>query len=301
MAVGYLVSFLSLLIMSASVVLNKFGLSYVHPTTAALLGMLFVALISAVYEIATKGSPRFTNPFGLIAIGVTNTIGVLLYYLSLQLLDPTTFSFIGRFSVVFGILLAPLVLRERVRLGQMPFILLAVGGTFLFVGGGAEVSFSGLILAFGFPFFFALAGALVKLFATDVTPNQIVLANSVIAIPVLLAYGLIMGEGLWLVAKIDGIYLVLAGALFSGFVGLILFYKGLRHISYIEANLIRSLGPLAVAAMSIPFFPPKLSMTNALGGLLLLLSLVGLVFEAARSSLPLRKQSASAMPQLRNR
>ena len=82
-----------------------------------------------------------------------------------------------------------------------------------------------------------------------------------------------------------GIGAVAVSAFCSGFLGLLLFYRGLKFISFRDANLIRALNPVFVLVYSLPFFRIQMTPAFILGGGLIILSIVWM-------PLPVKKRPA---------
>ncbi|HIW90014.1 MAG TPA: EamA family transporter, partial [Candidatus Ligilactobacillus excrementipullorum] len=75
---------------------------------------------------------------------------------------------------------------------------------------------------------------------------------------------------------VGGILPIFGSAFFSGFFGLVLFYEGLKYISFRDANLIRSLNPVFVFIFSIFFFTVPITPSFIAGAVLIVASIVWL-------------------------
>ncbi|WP_256326279.1 EamA family transporter [Staphylococcus sp. HMSC036D05] len=71
-----------------------------------------------------------------------------------------------------------------------------------------------------------------------------------------------------------GLFSILLSALCSGVIGLLLFYEGLKYISFREANIIRTLNPIFVFIFSFPFFPLPLTPKFITGAILIIISII---------------------------
>ena len=70
-----------------------------------------------------------------------------------------------------------------------------------------------------------------------------------------------------------GLFSILLSALCSGVIGLLLFYEGLKYISFREANIIRTLNPIFVFIFSFRF-PLPLTPKFITGAILIIISII---------------------------
>jgi len=70
--------------------------------------------------------------------------------------------------------------------------------------------------------------------------------------------------------------MLLFSAAMCFFISIISFFKGLKFLSFGEANALRSLSPIVLSIISFPFFPEKLSSLNIIGFLIIIFSLFNL-------------------------
>lgn len=272
---GVLFSILSVLIMSLTPLLNKFSLDYYDPIFAALLNSLFAAFFCFLYSFVIKERIKIVKSKMLWLIGITNSIGLLCLFISLSLLSPITVGFIGRFYTIFAILLAVIMLKEKLKHIDKILILLAILGTFLFVEKGASLdNYLGILAALLYTLFFALTNTLVKKTIEGVSSNTILFYNNIISVIFLFIFMIIAGNFSSLSFHAEGIVFILIGAFFSGFLGLILFYESIKLIDFSLANLIRAAGPIVIAFYSYWFFPIDFTVSNVLGAFLIISSII---------------------------
>ncbi|KYG31949.1 DMT family transporter [Alkalihalobacillus trypoxylicola] len=265
----------SVMIMSLTPLLNKFSLDYFHPLYAALLNCLFAGLFCFIYALIKKEKVIWIMNKKIWMIGLTNAVGLVCLFISLDYLSPVTVGFLGRFYTIFAIILAVLILKEKLKRLDMILILIAILGTFLFVEKGATMdSYLGIAVAIFYTFFFALTNTLVKISLKEVSANMLLFYNNMISILFIFLFMSVTGNLSYISFNVNGMLFIFIGALLSGFLGLILFYEALRYIHFSLANLIRATGPILVAIYSYWFFPVELTFLNILGAVLLLCSIV---------------------------
>jgi drug/metabolite transporter (DMT)-like permease len=272
---GILLNVVSVLIMSLSPLINKFSLGFFSPVQAALYSSIFAALFCYLYAIVNKKNIRLIKNKFIWLVGFTNAVGIILLFISLDLLSPITVGFIGRFYIVFAIMLSALILKEKFNNRDKLLICLAIVGTFLFVEKDTTgMSLIGALIALGYTFLFALTNTLVKKTIHSSDSNSILFYNNIISTIFILGFILISGQISQFSFNFNGILLIIMSSFLSGFLGLLLFYEGLKYIDFSVANLIRTCGPIFVAFYSWWFFPIELTITNILGAILLLSSVI---------------------------
>ncbi|WP_088033896.1 DMT family transporter [Evansella clarkii] len=272
---GVILNILSLLIMSLSPLINKFSLGYFEPMTAALFNSIFASIFCFLYGLVIKEKIEFIKDKYIWLIGFTNAVGLICLFLSLSFLSPVTVGFLGRFYIIFAIILAVVMLKEKFMKVDVALIVTAVIGTFLFVEKGSELnSYLGIAFALLYTFLFALTNTLVKKKVSSYSSNSILFYNNALSSVFIAVFILIFGGFQTTSFHLEGMFLLFLSAFFSGFLGLLLFYEGLKHIRFSTANLIRSTGPLVVAFYSWWFFPIELTIQNIIGAILLLGSVI---------------------------
>lgn len=276
MGKGISLNIISVLIMSLAPIINKFALGHVNPVQAALLSSIFALVFCYLYARIIGESITIIKNKYIWLIGLFNALGVICLYSSLNMLSPISVGFIGRFYIVFALLLSVVMLKEKFGRREFYLIILAIVGTFLFVEKDSNYSsLLGIGLALCYTFFFALTNTLVKITIKNVSSNTVLFYNNGISIIFIFVFAMISGESLSISnINYQGITLILLSAFLSGFLGLLLFYEGLRHIDFSLANLIRSLGPIIVAIYSWPFFPIDINVYNITGATFLLISVI---------------------------
>ncbi len=281
---GILLNVVSMAIMNLAPLLNKFALNHIGIILAALFNTLFVVLFSylAMQYRGKRVSFKKTNKI-LWWIGLCDAVGVMSLYTSLDLITPVMVGFLGRLYTVFAIILSLIFLKERISKGQAVLVGIAIVGLFMFVN--KELDFSsvlGIVAAITYTFFFAVSNLLAKIATATEETYEIIFSNKLISLGFVFAYGIVTGKLTLAGADMTGIGLVFLTSLLCNFIGLRLFYEGLRYVESNLLNLIRSAGPLLVVAYSWYFFPEPLSWINVIGAVLLLGSIVLLTQQSGR-------------------
>ena len=282
--VGLLLNLMSVAVMAVTPVMNKWSMNTLSPLAASFYNELVSLALTFITIGATHTKLVWVKSPVIWVLGLTNCLGIVLQYLSLFFLDPVSVGLIGRFYIVFAILLSVFLLHERFDRREIVPIGLCIAGTALVSDfSGRMTDMLGLICAFGYTFSFALTNTLAKKALARVDEKILLLYNQATAVIIL---GIVAaGSGKLAFSPNMGIGAVAVSAFCSGFLGLLLFYRGLKFISFRDANLIRALNPVFVLVYSLPFFRIQMTPAFILGGGLIILSIVWM-------SLPVKKRPA---------
>lgn len=271
---GYLFNIISVAIMSLTPILNKLSLTDLSPIQASFFNALFSTLILLITVLLDKSKIKIYHNKFIWLLGITNTIGILLQYVSLSLLDPVSVGLLGRFYIIFALFLSVLFLNETLCKNDILPIIFAVIGSFLITHFSSDFnSILGVIVTLSYTFFFALTNMLAKKTVKDIDSKTILLYNQATS-TLLLGIILIVTNHLHTIHISIGLFSILLSALCSGVIGLLLFYEGLKYISFREANIIRTLNPIFVFIFSFPFFPLPLTPKFITGAILIIISII---------------------------
>lgn len=149
--VGLLLNLMSVAVMAVTPVMNKWSMNTLSPLAAS----FYNALVSLVLTFITIGATHtkliWVKSPVIWVLGLTNCLGIVLQYLSLFFLDPVSVGLIGRFYIVFAILLSVFLLHERFDRREIVPIGLCIAGTALVSDfSGRMTDMLGLVCAFGY-------------------------------------------------------------------------------------------------------------------------------------------------------
>lgn len=272
---GYIYSLLSVLIMSITPILNKLVVGNYSP----LVTVFYFSLASTIFTgIGLTKNSSFTVNHRIIEISIINTSGVIAQFFSLSLLSAATFAFIGRFYIIFAVLLASFILKERLRKNDIWAIVISVMGS-LFVSGSNPNfnNFIGILLALLYTFLFALASNLTKQQLNHTKQNVINFYNQLTA-TILTGLLSFITEQSFYIGYLDLGFIMLS-ALASGVIGMAFYYKGMAVLNMAKVGIVRSLSPVVILFYSVLIFHTKINTQLIVGGLLILVSIVVMNFQ----------------------
>jgi DME family drug/metabolite transporter len=182
-------------------------------------------------------------------------------------------------------LLSSVFLRERVTPLVYAVMAVAVVGATLLVGGSAQAAgpaalLIGAGLALGAGFFYSLVALEARVLAPRYPPVQPLALALTFGAVLLLPFALF--NGLDVNYPPTGWLLLLYLGLVPTGIGYIFFLRGMRHTPATVASILVLLEPLISAALAVTFLGERLSPTGALGGALLLGSILFLYLSQSR-------------------
>ncbi|QXE01999.1 DMT family transporter [Terribacillus sp. DMT04] len=274
---GHVLNFISILMMAIGPLLAKFGVLEISPAKAAIINVLVIIAASYLFGLMQRKKVTFYKDKAMIVLGVLNSLGVILMYISTNLLSPVEIGFIGRFYTVFAILLSLLLLKERLSKNETIFILFAMVGIFLFIDTGNVygASLIGSVCALLQTFCFALSNVFIKrATAADKDSNSILFTNNCIALIFVTIYAISTGQLFEGGYPVSGIGLIALSSLLTGFVGTLFLYEALKYLRFSIANTVRAFSPILLAAISFPFFPVEITWQKVTGAVIVLFSIL---------------------------
>lgn len=287
---GAIIHLASVAFMSSSLVLNKFALERIGPYEAVVINSLFALIftigINQKFRPAAEDKKSANNWRLLIPMGLANGIGLVLLFYSLNEIGPISVGFIGRFYIVFAIVISILFLKERY--GRLEYLLmgLVVAGTFLFSWNDEKSELLGATAAILFTLLFAISNTLAQKARQTSSAKFVLLTNNVAAFAFALVYFFVIQSG-HLSFDLKAYSYAIISALLGSTIGLLLYYYGLIYLSFSKANIIRSLQPLFVAALAFPFFPKSFTAIQWFSALVIFLSVIGLsIIKTSRNPSP---------------
>lgn len=120
---GVELNLVSLVFSAMAKVLNKFSLISLSPVFGALMTSVFAgAFVVLLMQLQHKQARVLRDPW-VIALGVTNGIGVIMQFVALSLISPVTVTLIAQIYLIYVFILAYLCLHEH--LGRWDYLAIA--------------------------------------------------------------------------------------------------------------------------------------------------------------------------------
>ncbi len=252
------------------------NMSFTSAQIAMARGMIG-AMFIFVYMIASK---RSLVPIGrrqwLILIVLGGMIGVnwVLLFQAYHYLSIATSTVIYYTAPIMMVVFGVMLLKERVTLLQVVFVLIALVGLVLVVDGQAEVNevaLIGIVYAFGAAILYALVITGNKL-VPNVDPFVKTLIQLLGSTVILLPYVIMIEPFVWVrVGSMDWILLIILGIIHTG-LAYTTYFNVVTRIKSQSVAIISYIDPLSAIVMASIFLQEMLGVIQIIGAVLILAS-----------------------------
>lgn len=278
MAIGYILGVLSVAFSSLYHLLLKFGLNNINAFQAAFLETICTLIFCFIYQRIRTKSFRFQFNSTILLCGIINALGLIAFCVGLKLLSPVTVGLLGRTSIMFSILLSFIILKEVTSVPEVILILLGFIGCYMFIYRDAKYDSSvGILVTLAYAFFFAVTNIITKMKLSTVPSNDLLLSSRLVTFIMLSFYAVFADSDHFFSIAPKNLGFVALASFLGIFVGFNLYYAGLKYCRLSVFTMIRSTGPLFVAAYSWPFFPVTMTLAKWIGAAALFFSVLALV------------------------
>jgi len=276
--------------LSCNYVTAKYGLGGFNPETLAVTWMgaatvyafIWAAMNGEVRQLALRGKALRW----MLLLGVTNAACQLTMWKSLNQLDPTFASFLGRFAPLMAILMGAVLLKETIRRLEWAAVALMIGGGAWSSGATFHAEWFGIILALTSAFFSAAQWPIAKHGGLGVPGSVMNFYRVAIAAIAVTVWALAAG-------KIDisratpmhwGVTLV--GSLIGPFLSYLLMFRSYEYWPMSRSAIVWTLQPLIVLPLAAVVFGTVPTGSKLIGGFVTLAGAFWLAVLHRQSQLP---------------
>jgi O-acetylserine/cysteine efflux transporter len=253
------------------------------PPAAGAFYMMAVAAVEilALLRFRVQLAPLQRHPWFFLAIGLLVGVNTNMGFVSVRYVDPGTASLLSRTSILFGVALGLMWLRERLTRVEL-------GGAALAVVGVAVISFQpgdymrlGALIVIAATFLYALHSAVVKRYGGDIPFGEFLFYRVASVATVLLVLAAGQGALVW-PSAVGWAWLLLAATV-NVVISRGLYYLALRRMDMSVLTIILTLAPVVTWLWSMALFGGRPSVAEIAGGLATLAGV--LVVTASRAGL----------------
>ncbi|UCD16502.1 MAG: DMT family transporter [Candidatus Zixiibacteriota bacterium] len=259
-------------------ILLKLGLVDISTELFNFYFFVFAFLISLTMLFSRRSRKDIIHTrawvFGLIALlSVLFSLGIYTFFWALRLIEPATVSFLSRFEVIITIVLAYVVLKERLHSAEILGGVIAVAGVLVLKFKTTLIISEAATLMILSSFFFGTAEILVKKFIHQLGIVRFVFYRNLFAIGLFYLLLRMQGQQMYL-PPMKTLILAAAAALMLPILGRATFMKALKHINISRAALITQAIPLFTAFFALVVLRSLPTLIEWFGGGLIIAGVV---------------------------
>lgn len=255
---GIILTLFTAIISGFSIFINQFGVKVVNSDIFAGLKNITVAFLLLAVILLFREWRNFKNlsKKNWLTLAIIGLVGgsapFLMFFKGLTLSTAPEAAYIHKFLFVFIILLAPFILKEKLKWHYLlGFVFLIIGSALLFKVNGGFTWNQGNLLILGATFLWAIENIIAKKAIANISPRLVAwgrMSFGSLFILIYLAFTHQIGSIFHLnISQISWVYL--SSLLLLGYV--LTWYSGLKYIPLSYAAAILSLGALITALLEI--------------------------------------------------
>lgn len=242
------------------------------PPSVSVLFMLSIATLEVgIFAIITKRlnwSEVRSNLWLFVSLGLLISTSTTINYEAVKFIDPGIASVLSQTGTVWAVLFGLVWLKETLKPGQILGALLAVVGIFLVNFQAGDYVQIGSLLVLVSSALYALHAALAKKFSQELDLTNFFFARLAFSTASILLFSSLNGTLALPQAKAWP-FIILAGT-FDVAISRALYYIALRRLKLTVHTIILTLSPVIAVLLSAALFGSKLTLQQAIGGLIVL-------------------------------
>ncbi|RKX30383.1 MAG: hypothetical protein DRP46_05575 [Candidatus Zixiibacteriota bacterium] len=206
---------------------------------------------------------------GLIFIlAIIFSFALYLLMLSLKLIEPATVSFLSRFEVIITVVLAYIILREKLKFIELVGGIIALGGIFILkYKTNLTISYAATLMILS-SFLFSAAEIIIKKNIHRLGTGQFLFFRNLFNIGIMFVILFVQGQSLH-VPPAETMWLILAAAILLPVLGRATYMEALKRINVSRAALVTQATPLFTALFAFMILTTYPTLTEWLGGALI--------------------------------
>lgn len=264
----------------------------VAPSTVVFFEHLILVLCLSPWlfgALRVWASSSARTKVGLVVIGAgSSALATTLFTAAFRVGDPITPVALQKLQPLIAMLLAAVILLERVRPVFWLFALPALAGAWLLAFpepfGVTLSSASAALFAVGAATLWAAGTVLGRLVGAELSPTHVTTLRFFFGLVAMVVIVALRGESYTM--PMEGVPYVIALALVPGLLALSLYYRGLRHTPASRATFAELAFPLTAAVVGVLLLDRNLVWNQWLGFVVLLVMVTALVLHENRSRRP---------------
>ena len=261
-------------ITAVNVVISKLAVPY---ATAALFLFGTCALAALVFRIYFGNSGEWQNLFRkdvwpkALMMGTFGTaLPMTLFMIALKYTTPVNASIANQVEMIYSLILAAILLKERPTLKQIGgSILILMGVVLIMVEGGTSLQLKGDLIVVGYVWMYQISHIFAKKLPADLKPQTIAAARAFYALPALgilvLCWPLLDGPVFFTANSITLWWVLVVSAIANYFLGNTFWYQAIRNMDLSKATAIILSYPVMTYILSVAFGQDKITWVKITG------------------------------------
>ena len=262
---------------SINVVISKLAVPY---ATSALFLFLTCAFAALCFRIYFGKSGEWNNLFRkdvwpkALGMGTFGTaLPMTMFMIALKYTTPVNASIANQVEMIYSLVLAAILLKERPTLKQIGgSILILLGVVLIMIEGGTSIQMKGDLLVVGYVWMYQVSHIFAKKLPQDLAPQTIAAARAFYALPALgllvLCWPLLDGPIVLDVQAAPLWIILVISAIVNYFLGNSYWYKAIRNMDLSKATAIILSYPVGTYILSIAFGQDKVTWPKIIGMIL---------------------------------
>ena len=259
---------------SVNVVISKLAVPY---ATSALFLFFTCAFAVLCFRLYFGNSTEWKNLFRkdvwpkALGMGTFGTaLPMTMFMIALKYTTPVNASIANQVEMIYSLILAAILLKERPTLKQIGGSVLILMGVILIVlEGGTSIQAKGDLLVIGYVWMYQISHIFAKKLPKDLSPQSIAAARALYALPALgllvLCWPLLDGP-IMLNASAPALWIILVlSAVINYFLGNVYWYQAIRNMDLSKATAIILSYPVGTYILSVAFGQDRVTLPKIIG------------------------------------
>jgi len=219
---------------------------------------------------------------GLIFIlAIIFALALYLFIVALKLIEPATVSFLSRVEVIITVILAYMILKEKLKFVELVGGLIALGGILILkYKTNITISYAAGLMILS-SLFFSIAEVIIKKNIHRLGTGRFLFYRNLFMIGIMFAILLVSGHSMYL-PPAKTLWLILAAAILLPVLGRLTYMEALKRINISRAALVTQATPLFTAFFAFMILSTYPTLIEWLGGALIIGGVVVIQLSAVR-------------------
>ena len=262
---------------SINVVISKLAVPY---ATSALFLFLTCAFAALCFRIYFGNSTEWKNLFRkdvwpkALGMGTFGTaLPMTMFMIALKYTTPVNASIANQVEMIYSLILAAILLKERPTLKQIGgSVLILMGVVLIMIEGGTSIQAKGDLMVIGYVWMYQISHIFAKKLPQDLSAQTIAAARAFYALPTLgllvLCWPILDGP-IILDARAGALWTILIiSAVINYFLGNTYWYKAIRNMDLSKATAIILSYPVGTYILSVAFGQDRVTLPKIMGMIL---------------------------------